>query len=67
MLVTVQFRVFVFVLAVLECKAYNIPSIILPMVLYGSVTLGEEHRLRVFENRELKRIFGPTRDEITGK
>jgi len=29
--------------------------------------LGEEHRLRVFENRVLRRIFGPKRDEVTGK
>jgi len=41
----------------------------LPVVLYGcgiwSLTLGEEHRLRVFENRVLRRIFGPKRDEVT--
>jgi hypothetical protein len=40
------------------------------VVLYGretwSLTLREEHRLRVFENRVLKRIFGPKRDEVTG-
>jgi hypothetical protein len=39
--------------------------------LYGyetwSLTLREEHRLRVFENRVLRRIFGPTRDEVTGE
>jgi hypothetical protein len=35
-------------------------------VLYGSETLREEHRLRVFENRVLRRIFGPKRDEVTG-
>jgi hypothetical protein len=38
--------------------------------LYGcetwSVTLREEHRLRVFENRVLRRMFGPKRDEMTG-
>jgi hypothetical protein len=28
--------------------------------------LREEHRLRVFENRVLRRIFGPKRDEVTG-
>jgi hypothetical protein len=28
--------------------------------------LGQEHRLRVFENRVLRRIFGPKRDEVTG-
>jgi hypothetical protein len=40
------------------------------MVLYGyetwSTILREEHRLRVFENRVLKRIFEPKRDEATG-
>jgi hypothetical protein len=38
----------------------------LPVVLYGIETLREERRLRVFENRVLRRIFGPTRDEQTG-
>jgi hypothetical protein len=32
-----------------------------------SVTLREEHRLRVFENMMLRRIFGPKRDEVTGE
>jgi hypothetical protein len=32
-----------------------------------SLTLREEHRLRVFENRVLRRIFGPERDEVTGE
>jgi hypothetical protein len=45
-------------------------TIILPVVLYGcetlSLTLREEHRLRVFENRVLRRIFGPKRDKVTG-
>jgi hypothetical protein len=44
---------------------------ILPVVLYGcetwSLTLREEHSLRVFENRVLRRIFGPKRDEVTGE
>jgi hypothetical protein len=31
-----------------------------------SLTVREEHRLRVFENRVLRRIFGPKRDEVTG-
>jgi hypothetical protein len=31
------------------------------------VTLWEEHRLRVFENRVLRRIFGPKRDDVTGE
>jgi hypothetical protein len=44
---------------------------ILLVVLYRceawSVTLREEHNLRVFENRVLRRIFGPKRDELTGE
>jgi hypothetical protein len=43
---------------------------ILPVVLYGcetwSLTVSQEHSLRVFENRVLRRIFGPKRDEVTG-
>jgi hypothetical protein len=43
----------------------------LPVVLYGcetwSLTLREGHRLRVFKNRVLRRIFGPKRDEVTGE
>ena len=31
------------------------------------LTLGEEYRLKVFENRVLRRIFGPKRDEVTGE
>jgi hypothetical protein len=53
----------------LKVKIYK--TIILPVILYGcgtwSLTLREEHRLRVFENRALRRIFGPMRDEVTGK
>jgi hypothetical protein len=44
---------------------------ILPVVLYGcetwSLILREERRLRVFENRVLRRVFGPKRDEVTGE
>ena len=40
------------------------------VVLYGcetwSLTLREERRLRVFENRVLRRVFGPKRDEVIG-
>jgi len=46
-------------------------TIILPVVLYGCetwwLTLREEHRLRVFENKVLRRVFGPRRDEVTGE
>jgi hypothetical protein len=51
-----------------KVKIYK--TIILPVVLYGcetwSLTLREEHRLRVFENRVQRRIFGPKSDEVTG-
>jgi hypothetical protein len=53
----------------LEIKIYR--TIILPIVLYGcetlSLTLREECRLKVFENRVLRRIFGPIRGKVTGE
>ena len=53
----------------LKIKTYR--TIILPVVLYGcetwSLILREERRLRVFENRVLRRVFGPKRDEVTGE
>jgi hypothetical protein len=52
-----------------KVKIYK--TIILPVVLNGCetwyLTLREEHRLRVFENRVLRRIFGPKRDEVMGE
>jgi hypothetical protein len=52
-----------------KVKIYK--TIILPVALYGhetwSLTLREKHRLRVFENRVLRRIFGPKRDNVTGE
>jgi hypothetical protein len=46
-------------------------TIILPVVLYECenwlLTLREERRLEGFENRVLRRIFGPKRDEVTGE
>jgi hypothetical protein len=46
-------------------------TVFLPAVLYGcetcSLALREEHRIRVFEKRVLRRIFGPKTDEITGR
>jgi hypothetical protein len=51
-------------------KIKTCKTIILRVVLYGcktwSLTLRKEHRLRVFENRVLRRMFGPKRDEVTG-
>ena len=52
-----------------KIKIYR--TIILPVVLYGcetwSLTLRDERRLRVFENRVLRRVFGPKRGEVTGE
>jgi hypothetical protein len=46
-------------------------TIYLPVILYGyetwSLILGEERRLRVFENRVVQRMFGPKKDEVTGE
>jgi hypothetical protein len=51
-------------------KVRTYKTIILPVVLYvcetWSLALREEHKLRVFENRVLRRIFGPKRDRVTG-
>jgi len=54
-----------------KLKIKNYRTIILPVALYGcetwSLILKVERRLRVFENRVLKRIFGPRRDEVIGE
>ena len=62
-----------FVFSLLSCfiqiKTYR--TIILPVVLYGcetwSLTLKEEQRLTIFENRVLRKIFGPKGEEVTGE
>jgi hypothetical protein len=52
----------------LKIKIYR--TIVLPVDLYGceawSLALREERRVKVFENRVLRRVFGPKRDEVTG-
>jgi hypothetical protein len=66
-------------LVIIRCRIFCLPVCypkiqrisILSVVLYGcetwSLTLREEHRLRLFKNRVLRRIFGPKRDEVTGE
>ncbi|KAJ4427876.1 hypothetical protein ANN_23882 [Periplaneta americana] len=53
----------------LKVRIYK--TVILPVVLYGcetwTLTLREEHRFRVFENKVLRKIFGAKRDEVTGE
>ena len=52
-----------------KMKVNTYKTIVLPVVLYGcdtwSLMLREEHRLRVFENKVLRKIFGSRREEIT--
>ena len=52
----------------IKVKIYR--TIILPFVLYGcetwSPTVSEDHRLRMFGNTVLRKIFGPMRDKVTG-
>ena len=53
----------------IKMKIYR--TIILPVVLYGCetwlLTLRVKHKLKVFENRVLRRMFGTERDKVTGK
>ena len=59
---------FVLQLAIQRC---NNRTIILPVFLSEcenwSLTLREDHKLRLFENKVLRRIFGPKGDEVTGE
>jgi hypothetical protein len=69
MLATIRSRTSCLLACCQKIRIYK--TIILPVVQYGceawSLTLREEHRLRVLENRLLRRIFGPKRDEVTGQ
>jgi hypothetical protein len=62
---------FVFQVAIKNLKIKVYRTLILPVVLYGcetwSLKMREERRLRVFENKVLRRIFGLKRDEVTGE
>jgi hypothetical protein len=67
MLATIRSRTF----CLLVCRKKNLKiRIYKTIILYGcetwSLTLREEHRLKVFENRVMRRIVGPKRDEVTG-
>jgi hypothetical protein len=62
---------FVFQFVIQKFKIEVNRNIILPVVVYGCetwpLTLREERKLRVFENRVLRRTFWPKRDEVTGE
>jgi hypothetical protein len=69
MLATIQSKIFCLPVShkkKLKIRIYK--TVILPVVLYGcetwSLTLGEERRLRVFENTVLRKIFGPKIEEV---
>jgi len=71
MLAIIRCRIFFFLFAIQILKIQIYRTIALLVVLYGcetwSLTLGEERRLRVFENRVLRRIFRTKRDEVRGE
>jgi len=62
---------FVFQVAIQKLKIKIYRTTVLPVVSYGcetwSLTRQEERKLRVFENMDLRRIFAPVRDEVTGE
>jgi hypothetical protein len=66
MLAIIQYKSFVFPSHIKKTKFKIYKTVILPLVLYGCetwpLTLREEDRLRLFENRVLRRIFGPKRE-----
>jgi hypothetical protein len=69
LLFNVESFVFQLLFKNLNSKVYR--TIISPVDVYGceslSLTLREERKLRVFENRVLRSIFGPKRDDVTGE
>ena len=72
LLPTIQFRIFYLLVLLSKDRKFKMGrTVILPVVLYGcetwSLAVREDHRLRVFENRELRRILGPKREEVTGE
>jgi hypothetical protein len=70
MLAIIQSKIFCLPISYQKPKDKIYRIVILPAVLYGcetwSLTLKDEHRLRVFENRLLRRIFGPNRGKTVG-
>jgi hypothetical protein len=71
MFTVIQCRIFCLPVYFSSVKINMYRNVVLPVVLYGyetwSLTLREEHRLRVFESKVLRRIFGPNWDDVTGE
>ena len=51
----------------IESRHLRFTEYFFAVILMESLILREERRLRVFENRVLRRVFGPKRDEVTGE
>jgi hypothetical protein len=70
LIIVILVAVFLHSVLYIKLVIHRSRTIILPVVFYGcenwSLTLRAERRLGVFENRVLRRIFGPKRDEVTG-
>ena len=70
MLAVIRYRIFVVQFPIQKHKIKIYRIVILPVLLYGyeiwSLTLKEERRLSVFENRVLRKIFSPKTKEVTG-
>jgi len=70
MLTTIQFRAFIFPLLSTNLEIKIFKTVLLPVVLCGCETwfptLRIEHGLQEFENRVLRRIFGPKKEEVAG-
>jgi hypothetical protein len=74
MLADIQFRIFCFTVSSLKIFKIKIHKTVIVLVLYWyetglslSLSLREEHRLRVFENRVLRRMFRRKWEELVGK
>jgi len=71
MLAIIRCRIFCLPVCYSKFKDKDIQNYNFAIVLYGcetwSLTMKEEPRLRLFENRVLGRVFGPKRDEVTGE
>jgi hypothetical protein len=64
MLVTVQIRIFYHICPTEKVKVQIYKTVVFPRLETWSLALGEEHRLRVFENKVLRRTFGPKGEEV---
>jgi len=71
MLAVIERRIFCLLVCYPSIKIKIFRAVILPVVLYGceswTLTLREARRLRMFENKVVRKIFGPKKDEVTAE